>query len=237
MILTRQKSIEELKGMLEGSKNVALLGCGGCVTFYNAGGRKQTIELAERLQKEGVNVVATGMNPRQCYLIKEKEAESLDDVEAVKKFSRSIEGLDEAEDLDAVLSLACGVGAQTIANLVDIPVFPAQDTVFKGRRRPERDFDLERCIGCGNCIIGYTGGICPVTRCAKSIMNGPCGGVFTGGYCEVSQSRVSEHPVPCAWVEIYQKLKRQGRLGNIKETFAEKDFVKATHMRKLEVEK
>lgn len=234
MILTRQKSIDEICEMLEGSERVALLGCGGCVTFYNSGGRKQTAELAEKLRERGIDVVATGINARQCYLIKEKKAENLSDIEVLKKVSKSIKGLEEAQGIDAVVSLACGVGPQNLANLLHVPVYPAQNTLFKGRRRPEGDFDLERCIGCGDCIIGYTGGICPVTRCAKSIMNGPCGGVFNGN-CEVSQSRVSKHPIPCAWVQIYEKLKRQGKLENIKKIFSAKDFTKASHMRKLEV--
>lgn len=235
MIITRQKSLEEILEMLQGSEKVALIGCGGCVTFYKTGGRKETVELAEKLKEKGVNVVATGISARQCYLMEEKEAEGLDDIEIIKKLARSIEGLEETESLDAVVSLACGVGVQNLANLINIPVYPAQNTLFMGRRRVEGDFDIEQCIGCGDCVLGYTAGICPVTRCAKSLMNGPCGGVFNGN-CEVSQSRVSKHPVPCAWIQIYEKLKKMDKLDNIRRIFPEKDFTKATHMRKVEVE-
>ncbi len=235
MIITRQKSLEEILEMLQGSEKVALIGCGGCVTFYKTGGRKETVELAEKLKEKGIDVVATGISARQCYLMEEKEAEGLDDIEIIKKLARSIEGLEETESLDAVVSLACGVGVQNLANLINIPVYPAQNTLFMGRRRVEGDFDIEQCIGCGDCVLGYTAGICPVTRCAKSLMNGPCGGVFNGN-CEVSQSRVSKHPVPCAWIQIYEKLKKMDKLDNIRRIFPEKDFTKATHMRKVEVE-
>ncbi len=235
MIVTRQKPVEEVVEMLSGAENVVLLGCGGCVTFYKTGGRKETIELAEKLKEKGVNVVATGISARQCYLIEEEKVKDMSDVEVIKTVAKSISGLEEVEKIDAIVSLACGVGVQNLANLVDIPVYPAQNTLFMGRRRVEGDFDLEQCIGCGNCVLGYTAGICPVTRCAKSLMNGPCGGVFNGN-CEVSQSRVSKHPVPCAWIQIYEKLKKQGKLDNMRKIMPEKDFSKATHMRVVEVE-
>ncbi len=236
MIITRQKNLEEIIVMLQGSEKVAIIGCGGCVTFYKTGGRKQTIEMAEKLREKGIDVVATGISARQCYLIEEKEAEALDDSEIIKKVARNIVGLEEAEGIDAVVSLACGVGVQNLANLIDTPVYPAQNTLFMGRRRVEGDFDIEQCIGCGDCVLGYTAGICPVTRCAKSLMNGPCGGVFNGN-CEVSQSRVSEYDIPCAWIQIYEKLKANGKLDNMRRIFPEKDFIRATHMRKVEVAK
>ena len=58
----------------------------------------------------------------------------------------------------------------------------------------------ERCQGCGNCMLEYTGGICPITRCAKQLMNGPCGGTDEGGFCEVDPE------TPCAWHDIWKRM-------------------------------
>ncbi len=236
MIITRQKTFDEIEAMVDDHdyNKIALIGCGGCVAFYHQGGRKETVELAEKL-KAGSRDVITGIANRQCYLCREEDVRDLNDADTLKKVSREIEGFDNLDGVEAVISLACGVGVQNLANLVEIPVIPAQNTMFMGKRRVRGDFDIEQCIGCGDCILGLTGGICPVTRCAKSLMNGPCGGVFKGN-CEVSQSRVSKHPVPCAWILIYKKLKKLGRLDNMKKIRPARDFVKSANMRMLEVE-
>ncbi|NOZ58542.1 MAG: hypothetical protein GXO66_03050 [Euryarchaeota archaeon] len=232
MIITRQKPMEEIVETLSRYSGVALLGCGGCVAFYQTGGAKQTKEMAAKLRDAGVKVVALGVANRQCYLCEEREVAGLSDAERIRKVARELEGFSELENAEAVLSLACGVGVQNLANILEMPVLPAQNTLFMGRRRVEGDFDLEQCVGCGDCILAFTGGICPVTRCAKSLMNGPCGGVFNG-MCEVSKSRVVEHAVPCAWIEIYNKLKKQGRLQELRRIRPPKDFTKAANMRKV----
>ncbi len=232
MIITRQKPMEEILEMLSPYRGVALVGCGGCVAFYRTGGAKQTREMAEKLREAGVSVVALGIANRQCYLCEESEVAKLSDAERIRKVARELEGFAQLEKAEVVLSLACGVGVQNLANILDIPVLPAQNTLFMGRRRVEGDFDLEQCLGCGDCILAFTGGICPIARCAKSLMNGPCGGVFNG-MCEVSKSRVSEHPVPCAWIEIYRKLKKQGRVQELRKIRPPKDFTRAAHMRKV----
>ncbi len=207
MIHTRHKPLEEILQMLSGRK-VALLGCGGCVAFYRTGGAAQVRELAERLRGH-VEVVALGVSNRQCYLCREDELSELGSADRIRKIARELEGFDRLEEAEAVLSLACGVGVQNLAELLELPVYPAQNTLFMGRRRVEGDFDIELCAGCGDCVLGYTGGICPVTKCSKSLMNGPCGGVFNG-LCEVSRATGEE--IPCAWVEIYRRLKKLNRL-------------------------
>ncbi|NOZ82789.1 MAG: 5,10-methylenetetrahydrofolate reductase [Euryarchaeota archaeon] len=207
MIHTRHKPLEEILQMLSGAK-VALLGCGGCVAFYRTGGAAQVRELAEKLRGHA-EVVALGVSNRQCYLCAEEELSGLSDAERIRKIARELEGFDRLEEAEAVLSLACGVGVQNLAGVLEMPVYPAQNTLFMGRRRVEGDIDIELCAGCGDCVLGYTAGICPVTRCSKSLMNGPCGGVFNG-LCEVS--RVAGEEIPCAWVEIYRRLKKLGRL-------------------------
>jgi hypothetical protein len=110
---------------------------------------------------------------------------------------------------EAVLSLACGLGPQTIARLYPaLPVFPAQNTVFLGAEEREEGNIEERCAACGDCILGLTGGICPIARCAKSLLNGPCGG-SQNGKCEIGQDR------DCAWALIIERLEKLGKLQNL----------------------
>ena len=120
-----------------------------------------------------------------------------------------LEGLEEmAKGYDCLLSMACGAGVQNLAErFADKPVFPAVNTVFIGIDRGLGWYE-EKCRACGECVLGYTGGVCPVTRCAKSLFNGPCGGTQVD-HCEVDKD------VPCAWYDIYSRLKEQDRLENI----------------------
>ena len=153
MIIARQKPTEELLEMLSGYDKIALIGCAGGVTFYGVGGRKETIAMAEKLEEAGKKVVSTGISIKQCFLCEEKEVDSLEDADILRKVAKEIDGFLRLEEAEAVVSLACGVGVQNLAHLLDdVHVLPAQDTMFMGRRRVERDFDLEQCIGCGHCV-------------------------------------------------------------------------------------
>jgi len=128
-----------------------------------------------------------------------------------------LEGLD---GVDAILSIACGVGVNFLADQgPNIPVFPALDTTFMGATVEHGEW-AERCAGCGQCILHLTGGICPVARCAKSILNGPCGGA-QDGMCEIS---TPDNPVPCAWCLIVDRAKKLGTLDQLMEVLAPKDW-------------
>jgi hypothetical protein len=123
----------------------------------------------------------------------------------------------QVEGFDAVLSLACGIGVQTLAKLFNIPAFPAQNTHFMGaEEREERALEV-RCAGCGDCLLALTGGICPVARCTKSLITGACGG-SKNGKCELSPDR------DCGWVLIYDQLKKLGKLGLLKEFRQPRDY-------------
>ena len=216
MIIVERRRIDDIAENIEGFKKVLLAACNGCVGIHQQGGEKQAEELAmllkmnEKLKGKGTDTkVATVL--RQC----DKQIVSDDLGPAVK-------------DCDAVLSLACGAGVQVVAEAFEIPVFPAHNTSFIGVQERESDTFYERCIACGNCILHKTGGICPVARCPKSHMNGPCGGLYNGK-CETDRER------DCAWVLIYNKLTSLGRLDQYKETNPPKDFSKATYPRKQEV--
>lgn len=217
MIVSEEKALEELLAILEPYENLAIVGCSGC---YGVGNIKNVEALAEKLAAKGKKVVAKGATGRQCSWFWEADA----GWDLVAKNTKGIEQGD-VDKADALLSLACGVGAQTLAKVAPSKfVVPAADTKFMGRR--EQTIFYEQCMACGKCILHSTGGICPITRCPKSHMNGPCGGVYDGK-CEVDRSN------DCAWVAIYEKLSSAGSLELMKRTGSPKDFSIRTNPRKI----
>jgi hypothetical protein len=196
MIVAERKPLDEIKAMIKGRKKVLNVGCGGCTSICLAGGQKEVSILNEELLES----------------FKEEQASLQIDEYTIERQCNFdfYPDLDEkVRSYDALLSMACGAGVQFLAErYVDKPAFPALNTVFVGVDR-ELGWYEENCRSCGECVLADTGGICPVTRCAKSIFNGPCGGTSLEGKCEVSQE------TPCAWFEIYERLKKQGRLENI----------------------
>jgi ferredoxin len=193
MIIAEQKAMEEIQSMIAPYQSILLVGCGTCMTFCSAGGAEQVDDLAEALVSENKEIsVEKTTIPRQCA-------------------DRFIDRLEEKiGNHEAILSMACGNGVQAVASrFSDKPVLPALNTQFIGVEK-EPGLWTENCQACGDCILWRTGGICPVTRCAKSLLNGPCGGA-SEGKCEVSKDR------PCAWQEIYFALKRLDMLHYLKE--------------------
>jgi len=205
MIIAERKPMEEIKQLIAPYKKVLVAGCGTCVTVCWVGGEKEVAILASQLRlarsAEG-NEISTleATVERQC----EKEM-----VEELR---------DKVQEVDAVLSLACGSGVQTMAEMFeDKPVFPAVNTTFIGM--PEREgLWVEMCGACGDCFLDRTGGICPIVRCAKGLLNGPCGGTRKGGKCEIDPEK------DCAWVLIYRRLEKQGRLDLMREYYPPKNY-------------
>jgi ferredoxin len=201
MIVAEQKPIEEIAASLGNFKNIIIASCGTCVTVCLSGGEKEALELKGLLtlsdNKNGAVRSYTVVNiKRQC------DSEFFDEADSI------ISGA------DAVLSLACGAGVQFMAEKYrSLPVIPALNTKFMGASRG-LGYWTEMCQGCGNCILEKTGGVCPVSRCSKSIFNGPCGG-SQNGKCEVNPD------IDCGWQLIYDRLSAIGqldRLSNIIET-------------------
>lgn len=187
MIITRKKPYEELLGMLGDAKKVVLVGCASCATACETGSEEEMAALTEKLKADGIEVVGTVYPDESCQkLLVKKELKAVKDA-----------------GYDAVISLACGDGAQTVAQLVDTPVYPANNTHFLGQVERIGIFN-EMCRMCGDCVIGKTGGICPITKCAKSLVNGPCGGQ-KNGKCEVNPDN------DCAWILIYNRMKDIGQ--------------------------
>ncbi len=204
MIVAEKKPIEEIIGYTGGHDRILILGCNECVTVCEAGGKKEVEILASTLrmyfQKEGRSVTIDEETlERQC------DHEYLEEIR------------DRVDNYDAIISLACGVGIQFTAEKYPTTlVYPGVNTCFLGATE-ERGVWGERCQACGQCVLAYTGGICPVARCAKRLLNGPCGG-STDGRCELSKE------VPCAWQLIIDRLKALGRLEDYEKLFAIKDW-------------
>ena len=199
MIVAKRKPFEEIKEMLKGYKKVLNVGCGTCVSVCLAGGEKEVailnaeLDMAKKLEDDPIEIHGQTIE-RQCD--REYLAE-LDDV--IKK-----------EKYDALVSMACGVGIQFLAErFPNIPTFPAVDTTGLAVNQAVGWYE-ERCRSCSQCVLGITGGICPITMCAKGLLNGPCGGTNKGN-CEISSEQ------PCAWFQIHERLSGQGRLASIRK--------------------
>ena len=205
MIIAERKPMEEIKQLIAPYKKVLVAGCGTCVTVCWAGGEKEVAVLASQLRlarsAEGSEIsVLEATVERQC------EKEMVAELE------------DKVAEVEAVLSLACGSGVQTMAEMFeDKPVLPAVNTTFIGM--PEKEgLWVEMCGACGDCFLDRTGGICPIVRCAKGLLNGPCGGTRRGGKCEIDPEK------DCAWVLIYRRLEKQGRLDLMRKYYEPKNY-------------
>jgi len=209
MIVGERKPLAEIAAMLKPYEKVCILGCGTCVTVCLSGGEKEAAETAAALsllwQKEGKKgEIKTGTVLRQC------EYEYIADYAA------------RLEEFDAVLSLACGVGVQAMtAKLPEKIVLPGLNTQFMGYPVTQGVWK-ENCLGCGNCVLDLTLGICPITRCSKSMLNGPCGG-SQNGKCEVSKE------VECAWHLIYDRLVKMDMLDRMEAVQPPKDWSTSHH--------
>jgi ferredoxin len=205
MIIAERKPMEEIKQLIAPYKKVLVAGCGTCVTVCWAGGEKEVAMLASQLRlarsAEGSEIsVLEATVERQC------EREMVAEIK------------DKVGEAEAVISLACGSGVQTMAEMFeDKPVFPGVNTTFIGM--PEKEgLWVEMCGACGDCFLDRTGGVCPIVRCAKGLLNGPCGGTRKGGKCEIDPDK------DCAWVLIYRRLEKQGRLDVMRKYYAPKNY-------------
>ncbi len=202
MIISQKKPDEEILSYLEGAKKVVLVGCGECATVCKTGGEEELENMKAFLASHGIEVVGSIYPQSACNkLLMKKELKALKDV---------------LPECDAVVSLSCGDGTQTIASLIDKCVYPANNTMFLGEVERQGIF-TEACRLCSDCVLAYTGGICPITKCAKSLINGPCGG-SVDGKCEVN------HDNPCAWIEIYNKLNKLGQLDKLEKMYEPKGY-------------
>lgn len=192
--ITRQKSFDEVEQQIEGLERVYIIGCGTCATMTNTGGREQVLDMKERLQELGKTVTGWTVIPTACDEMTEVSLQ---------------ENNGAIQSADCLLVMSCALGVQKVGAYNGKPVIPALDTLFIGVE-DEPGYFHEACDQCGQCVLGYTAGICPITACHKGLLNGPCGGT-NNGKCEVDKEK------DCAWTLIYNRLKEQGRLELMKK--------------------
>jgi ferredoxin len=209
MIVGERKTFEQIWDSVKDLKSVLVLGCGTCVAVCQTGGEKEVgllaAELRMKSQLAGTNIkIGEATIERQCD----------------REFFDSIK--DKAKEYEAILSMACGAGVQYCAEVLEpMRSIPALNTRFIGVTEAQGNW-AERCRACGNCVLADYGGICPMTICAKSLVNGPCGG-SKNGKCEAGEDK------DCAWVLIYNRLKKQNRLADLNKVMTLKDYSKQTH--------
>lgn len=191
MIISEQKSRDELLQTLEGKGKVFLVGCAACATACKAGGEEEVFRLQEWLGSVGREVTGSMVIEEACHM---------------PRAGRDLrEHQLQVEQADALLVLACGAGVQSVSASTDKRVIGGLNSLFLGNIRRFGQYE-EKCSLCGDCILNETAGICPVTTCAKGLLNGPCGGMEEGR-CE------ADRETDCAWHLIYERLKRQQRPG------------------------
>jgi len=202
MIISAQKTKEELLKAIGDKSRVFLVGCAACATACKAGGEEEVFRMQEWLVSIGVEVTGSVIIDEACHIM--RSARDLRQNRAA------------VEEADALLVLTCGAGVQSISSNTEKRVIGALDSLFLGNIRRLGQYE-EKCSLCGDCILNETAGICPVTNCAKGLLNGPCGGM-EDGKCE------ADREIDCAWHLIFERLKAQGRKGVFRLTVPPKDW-------------
>ncbi len=205
MIISEQKPLPEILQTLAGEQRIFLVGCKGCAEACHSGGETQVLEMKQKLESEGKTVVGYSVIDFLC------------DKALVKLRLKARE--QEISSADSLLIMTCGLGVQATAAVVDKITHPACNTINVGGSRGEWRGE-ERCLECGECLLEYTGGICPLTACTKSLINGPCGG-SKNGKCEFEPETRD-----CGWHLIYERLKKLNHLDKMKTVLKAKDWSK-----------
>jgi len=205
MNATEPKPVEEILDSLADARSVFIVGCTGCPIGCDVGGQKWIDEMVAALSGAGKTVTGSALLELLCN-------KALVGI----KLGRMVEDVLAAE---AVLVGSCGVGVQAVGNMVARRAVPAMNTVCLGDYQGLWPSE-ERCAECGECLLAFTGGLCPITLCAKSLVNGQCGGTGDDGSCEVSRDH------PCGWQLIYERCKELGRLDDLRRMSEPRDYRK-----------
>ena len=210
MIVAERKPMAEIIEMVQDCKKVLVLACRGCVTVCSAGGEREA-EILSSLIRLGMKKAGKSIEVSTASLVRQCDREYIDEMDQFKD-----------DGYDAVVSTACGVGVNFISNLrKETMVYPALNTTFFGGSAEQGEW-TEQCAGCGDCVLHLTGGLCPVARCAKSLMNGPCGG-SVDGKCEIDKN------VECIWQSIYDRLGSFDRSAQMEAIAPIRDWSSAGH--------
>jgi ferredoxin len=211
MIITRQKDFEELLKLID-NKPVFIIGCSECATLCHTGGEEEVLSIKKFLEEKNIDTTGWVILDPACHLLNDKRL--------LRQHS------DEIEKAEKILVLACGNGIQTVSEIIkEIDIIPGTNTLFLGEIKRANEFE-KRCSMCGECIQDLFEGLCPVTRCPKSMLNGPCGGSIKGK-CEIDKE------MDCVWEIIYERLKEKGQLYKMKEIKEPKDWSKSTIFRRV----
>jgi len=216
MIITKQKEFKQILEMLKDCKKIFLVGCGECSATCKTGGEAEVLEVKNKLEDAGKTVTGVMIPDAPCVAVQVKTS-----------FAKNIKAV---KDSEVILVMACGLGTQSVKanDRMNLVVLPGCDTLFAGAVDASGEFQ-ELCSACGECILDLTGGICPLTRCSKGLLNGPCGGMDKGK-CEVDKEQ------DCAWVLIYKELDKRGKLDLLRKIQKPKDYTKTMKPHKLKLE-
>ena len=214
MIITKQKSIKSILEFLKDSKKIYIVGCAQCATVCKTGGEEEVSDIAGVLKKKGKIITGTAILDPACHLVKVKQF-----------FYKNKKILSKS---DALLVMACGNGTQVIIDgTKGMRAYTGLDTLFLGEIERGGHFS-QKCVLCGECILDRTEGVCPITICAKGLLNGPCGG-SKNGKCEIDKDR------DCGWILIYNRLKGNGNLDKMKKIVEPQDYSKQIKPQKIVV--
>jgi hypothetical protein len=210
--ITRQKPLDDILEQLDGINRVFIIGCGTCTTMTRTGGLDEVLDMKQQLQDRNILVTGWTVIPTAC-----------DDMTEVslKENSKAI------DNADCILVMSCALGVCKVGTYIIKQVIPALDTLFIGLEKQPGDFH-EVCAQCGQCVLGETAGICPITTCHKSLLNGPCGGT-NNGKCEVDIEK------DCAWTLIYQRLEALGRLDLMRKHHSPRNYQASPIPRKMKI--
>jgi len=215
MIVSTQKPFEAILAALEGGSRVFIVGCAKCATVCKAGGEEEVFRMQEALTAADKEVTGTIVIDETCHMLRTAR-----DLRSRKE---------QVAEADFLLVLSCGAGIQSVAEASDKKVVAGTDSRFLGNIRRFGQFE-QRCSLCGDCRLNDTAGVCPVTVCAKGLLNGPCGGMEDGA-CEVDRAN------RCAWVTIYERLEHQGRVERLDAITPARNFAHKRHPNSLTLEK
>ncbi|MCG7854170.1 MAG: methylenetetrahydrofolate reductase C-terminal domain-containing protein [Methanosarcinaceae archaeon] len=189
MIISSAKPFEEILKLLENEDDIFVIGCNVCAAKLHVGGEPEVLEMCERLESAGKNVIGWALPTAAC---------------SISSREHLVEKNEAIKDARAILVMACGCGTSVVAKVVDVPVYSSNNTTSLGGSY-KGEVHHKLCAMCGDCTIVEFGGICPTTQCPKNLLNGPCGGSMNGK-CEVDREK------DCAWELIYERLKKIDRL-------------------------